>query len=209
MQTSSLPGHSPSRNGISRLVLVALAAAVLAVAGLVALHLTRNESKPTVVVTEVSRRDLALHDGRWYWAGSTNPYTGWVTDKSPDGTPLFRSAVSNGMLNGLSQGWYTNGQLQIQEFFKDNLSHGLRQKWYANGRLMSEATIVEGKLEGTFRRWHDNGQLAEQFEMKNDKPDGLARGFYPSGFPHFETEVRAGVVLARHTHQDGEQSVSE
>jgi antitoxin component YwqK of YwqJK toxin-antitoxin module len=209
MRTSSLTGHPPSRNGISPLVLVTLAVVVLGSAGLVVLHLTRNESKPAVVVAEVSRRDLALHDGRWYRVGGTNLYTGWMTDQYPDGTPLFRSAVSNGMFNGLSQGWYTNGQIQIQEFFQDNLSHGLRKKWYANGRLMSEATIVQGKLEGTFRRWHENGQLAEQIEMKDDKPDGLARAFYPSGFLHCETEVRAGVVVARHIHQDGEQSVSE
>ena len=209
MRTFSLPGHLPSRDGVSPLILVLLAVVLLGSAGLIVLHLTRHASKPTVVVTEVSRRDLTLHDGRWFRAGSTGPYTGWMTDQYPDGTSLFRSAVSNGMLNGLSQGWYTNGQLQIQEFFQNNLSHGLRQKWYSNGRLMSEATIVEGKLEGTFRRWHENGQLAEQIEMKNDKPDGLARAFYPSGFPHFETEVRAGVVVARHTHQDGERSVSE
>ena len=209
MVTSPFPGHPQSRHGISPLVLVTLAVVVLGSAGLVVLHLTRHESKPAVVVPEVSRRDLALHDGRWYRAGDTNMFTGWMTDQYADGRPLFRSAVSNGMLNGLSQGWYTNGQIQIKEFFQNNLSHGLRQKWYANGRMMSEGTIVEGKLEGTFRRWHENGQLAEQIEMKNDKPDGLARSFYPSGSLQFETEVRAGVVVARHTHSDGEQSVSE
>jgi len=209
MQTSSLPSQSRSPEGFSRLVLVTLAVVVLGGAGLVAFHLARPQPELAVVVPEVPRQELALQDGLWYRAGDTHSFTGWMTDCYPDGTPLFRSAVSNGMLNGLSQGWYTNGQMQIQESFKNNLSHGLRQKWHANGRLMSQATIVDGKLEGTFRRWHENGQLAEQIEMKNDKPDGLARAFYPSGFLQFETQVRAGVVLARDSHQDGEQRVPE
>src|SRR5215813_9609592 len=206
MRTVPAPSKEPSCRGFSRqALLVALALATLSGIGLLAWRPVRT--KPDPPPPEVLRRDLELHDGRWYRAGGTNPYTGWMTDEYPDGTPLFRSAVSNGMLNGLSQGWYTNGQIQIQEFFQNNLSHGLRQKWYANGRLMSEATIVEGKLEGTFRRWHETGHLAEQMDMKNDKPDGLARAFYPSGFLQFETRVREGVVLARDSHQDGEQSV--
>ena len=71
------------------------------------------------------------------------------------------------------------------------------------------AQASRGGSRGTFRRWHENGQLAEQIEMKNDKPDGVARAYYPSGFLQFETQVRAGVVVARHSHQDGEQRVPE
>ncbi len=208
MPPPSPPSQSPSRDGFSaRFVLIALAVIVLGGLGLVAWPLVRPHPKPAMVVPEAQRRDLVVRDGLWYRAPDTHPFTGWMTDYYPDGTPLFRSAVSNGMLNGLSQGWYTNGQMQIEESFKNNLSHGLRQKWHANGRLMSQATIVDGKLDGTFRRWYENGQLAEQIEMKNDKPDGLARAFYPSGFLRFETQVRAGVVLVRDSHQDGEQRV--
>src|SRR5258708_2534145 len=120
---------------------------------------------------EIPRRDLVQTDGRWYRSGETNPFTGWMVDSYPSGAPLSRSQMSNGLLNGVSEGWYTNGQMQVREHFKDNLSHGLREKWHENGSRLSQATIVEGKVTGAFQSWHENGQLAEQIDMKLGQAD--------------------------------------
>src|SRR5262245_17900698 len=99
MRPPSLPSQSPSRDGFSaRLVFRALALIVLGGLGLVAWPLLRPHPKPAVVVPETQRRDLVLRDGLWYRARDTHSFTGWMTDYYPDGTPLFRSAVSNGML---------------------------------------------------------------------------------------------------------------
>lgn len=151
------------------------------------------------------RTNLVLQAGSWHLPGQSNGFTGLLVDTYPDGVLKSRSAVSNGFLEGLSTGWHTNGQPQIEEHFRASLSEGLRVKWFPDGRKLSEANIVAGKLEGTFRRWHDNGQLAEQMEMKSGEPDGVAFAYYPSGFVKARTRVENGKVLDQKVWPDGEQ----
>jgi antitoxin component YwqK of YwqJK toxin-antitoxin module len=153
----------------------------------------------------VARTNLVFSDGRWYLPGGTNAFTGVMVEFHPDGMLCSRTAVSNGLLEGLSEGWYTNGQPQIRECYKASVADGLRQKWYSNGQLKSEATILQGKLEGTFRSWHENGQVAEIIELKAGQPDGEAWAFYSSGFARSRTALRAGQVLARESWEDGER----
>ena len=158
---------------------------------------------------EVDRTNLVLREGRWYQVGRTNPFAGWLLDHGPDGLLLARSAISNGVLHGLSEGWHTNGQTQIREHFRDNVSDGPREKWYANGQRQSVANIVHGRVDGTFQRWHENGQLAERIELKQGNPEGKAWAFYPSGYVRAETETHAGEVLRRIHWEDGEKKSTE
>ncbi len=158
-----------------------------------------------VLPTEVARHDLVQTDGHWYRVGEAKPFTGLMTDFYPGGGRLLLCQISNGLLNGVSETWYTNGQMQVREHFKNGISDGLREKWYENGARQSQATISEGKVVGTFRSWHDNGQLSEQIEMKLGQADGTAWAYYPSGFLKAETAVHDGQVLSRKIWKDGEQ----
>ena len=140
---------------------------------------------------------MVQNEGRWYAVGETNPYTGWMLDFYPGGATLSRCQLTHGRLNGLSETWYTNGQLHVREYFIDGVSHGHREKWHPNGARLSEATVVDGKVTGTFRSWYDNGQLCEQIELKLGRPNGTGFAYYPSGFLKAETSVRDGQVLDR------------
>ena len=188
--------------------LVLLVAAVFG-AGMLWVRVARRAADPlTAAARETPLHDLVQHDGRWYPPGQTNPFTGLMVDRDPNGALLSRCQVSNGLLNGVSECWYTNGQIQAREYFKDGVSNGQRQKWHENGRLLSQAQIAQGKVTGTFRSWHDNGQLSEQIEMKLGKADGIAWAYYPSGFIKAETTVRDGQVLDRKSWNDGERAAS-
>jgi antitoxin component YwqK of YwqJK toxin-antitoxin module len=129
----------------------------------------------------------------------------WRIERYPDGRIKSRSAVSNGVLEGLSEGWHTNGVKQVEEYFHAGVSHGRRVKWYESGRKCSEAAIVNGKIEGVFRRWHENGVLAEEIPMANNRPEGLSRAYYPSGCLKAEATLRDGKVVAQQFWKDGEQ----
>jgi hypothetical protein len=183
---------------------------LVAALGLIALGigvwvLTRARPQPkTVELPVAARSSLLFSDGRWYELPQTNLFTGWMVEYFPDGGQCFRAAVSNGLLNGVSEGWYTNGQIQIREFYKDSIADGPRQKWHENGQLKSEATIVAGQVEGEFQSWHENGQLAERIQMRHGVPDGEAWGFYASGFARAKTSAHAGQILAQTTWADGE-----
>lgn len=160
----------------------------------------------TVPASEARRGALMLRDGGLYRPGDTRPFSGVMTDFHAEGVLRSRSSVSNGLLEGVSEGWYTNGQVQVREHFRAGVSHGPRLKWHPNGRILSEATIVQGRIEGVFRRWHENGTLAEEIPMKAGQPHGLARSFFESGFEKAEARLSEGQVLEQHFWNDGEHA---
>jgi len=194
-------GSHPGRFGWFALVVLALVTVALIRRGS---HF-KTPASESAKIQEVDRTHLLFREGKWYQLPLTNLFTGWMLEHYPDGSLCSRSAVSNGLLNGVSEGFYTNGQLQIREFYRDSVADGSREKWYEDGRKKSEATIVSGRLEGTFRSWHENGQLAEQIEMKQGSPDGQAWAFYRSGYVKAETLVSSGKILAQTSWEDGER----
>ena len=164
----------------------------------------RHRPLPTTPLAEVHRKNLELRAGSWYAPGQTNGFTGFLFDTYDDGAMKSRSAVSNGWLHGLSQGWHTNGQQQVEEHFVAGTSHGLRTKWHPNGQRLSEVSIVSGKLQGTFRSWHENGERAEEVELKDGQPDGLSKAYFPSGFSKSQVTLRDGKVVDKKFWRDGD-----
>ena len=151
------------------------------------------------------RTNLVLQAGLWLLPGQTNTFTGLLLDTYEDGTRKSLTTVSNGLLHGVSQGWHTNGQQQVEEHYVAGTSHGLRTKWHPNGQKLSEVNIVDGKLEGTFRRWDEQGALTEEIEMKAGQPDGLSRAYYPSGSLKVEARLQQGRLIESQQWKDGEK----
>ena len=164
----------------------------------------RDMRTPVLTGFEVRRDALNLHDGKRYAKGSSEPFTGVMTEVYGNGVLQSRSVISNGLLEGLSEGWYTNGTKQVEELFRGGVSDGLRVKWYENGKKLSEAPIVAGKIEGVFKRWHDNGALAEEITLRNGTPDGLSRSYYPDGCRKAEAHLSNGTVVDQKSWTDGE-----
>ena len=154
-------------------------------------------------VLEVPRAQLVPQQGRLFRAGQSAPFTGWMSETYPSGAKQSRSQVVKGLLEGVSEGWHTNGQCAVKEHFHEGVSHGLRTKWYANGAKMSEVMIVRGKLHGTFRRWHENGTLAEQIEMRQGDAEGPSLAYYPSGFLKAQARLDHGKVCEQRFWPDG------
>jgi antitoxin component YwqK of YwqJK toxin-antitoxin module len=183
-----------------------LCIAVIALACLLFLAL-RSPKQHEPNTEEVPRELLALVEGRLHKTGVAEPFSGLMTESHTDGSLKSRSRVLNGLLDGLSEGWHSNGQLQIQEHFSAGISHGSRVKFHTNGIKMSDTTVVNGILQGPFRRWHENGTLAEEIHMRDGQPDGLALSFYPSGFLKAKATLQNGSMLENVFWGDGEQKL--
>ncbi|QBG47443.1 toxin-antitoxin system YwqK family antitoxin [Verrucomicrobia bacterium S94] len=106
-----------------------------------------------------------------------------------------RTEIVDGVPDGLSQGWFTNGQLQVAEYYTHGVSHGLRTQWYITGEKKSEAEIVRGQIHGRFRRWYKNGQLAEDAGFSNGIPHGISYAWYEDGAKKAEVLMENGVVV--------------
>jgi len=198
--------RSPTGSRRGLVLKLALVVAVIGCGGVLLWRFWLSPGAPQAV--EVSRADLTARGGRLYQAGQGQPFSGWLVERYPSGSIKSRSALVNGLLDGVSEGWRTNGQLQVREHFHRGLSHGLRTKWYANGNKLSEVTIVDGKLHGTFRRWHENGNLAEEIELRQGSPEGLSRAYYPSGCLKAEVRMENGKPVERKSWKDGELMAS-
>ncbi len=158
---------------------------------------------PVVTMAEVEQSS-----GRLVRKGTHEPFSGWVTEAYPGGQMRSRSFVSKGVLEGVSEGWHTNGVQQVRETFLKGLSHGTVTKWSPEGALLSEANTQAGVLEGRFRRWHSNGVLAEEMEMRRGQADGLARSWYPSGNLKAEVRLELGKVVTRNYFEDTQPTAS-
>ncbi len=188
----------PRRN--LRMVVAGLAV-LLAVMGLfVALLWPKAEVLPVELA-----KNLTLREGLLYGASTNLPFTGWMIERYDDATMKSRSMVRQGVLNGVSEGWFTNGVRQVEEHFVAGKSEGPVTKWYASGAKLSEGTARSGRLEGLFRRWHENGQLAEELSLVSGAPDGVAKSWFPSGSPKAEVTLSEGRVVTQRFWKDGEQ----
>jgi hypothetical protein len=153
---------------------------------------------------EAPAQELSLQGGKMVRKGETNAFSGIMTENYPDGSPKSRSYLVLGKLHGVSEGWYTNGQLQVHEEFVEGVSDGIRKKWYPDGTPLSIAPIVKGKIHGTFQRFHENGKVAEQIEMKEGEAEGQSYAFYPSGFLKAAVRLQNGKVVEEKRWKDGE-----
>ena len=171
-----------------------LAVVLLSLVGAISFA-TRPRLKPPAPLLEVRRQKLELRDGIWYVHGQTNGFTGILLDTYEEGALKSRSAISNGLLEGLSQGWWSNNVLQVTEYYSHGISHGQRTKYYSDGRKQSVATVVNGKLEGRFERWHENGNLAEQVNLKQGEPDGESVAYHPDGSLKARVHLAQGKIL--------------
>lgn len=204
-----MPPKTCLKSGSVRLKMVAMTALLFVVLGLAYLLFRSSPVTPTVKQPtgprEVARTNLVLTEGRWVEVGRTSAFNGLVVEHYPDGVLRSRSAVNNGHLHGLSEGFYTNAVRQVTEYFKDGVSDGLRTKWYANGAKQSEANIVDGKLHGAFRKWHENGTLSEQVEFKAGEPEGVSLAYFPSGYLKARVVLKDGKPIEQTFWKDGEK----
>jgi antitoxin component YwqK of YwqJK toxin-antitoxin module len=165
-----------------------LAAAVLTV-------ILKPWQRELVPAEQVSRNQLVLQQGRLMKTSQTNAFTGLMVEFYPDGTLQSRSAVSNGLLHGVSEGWHTNGVLAITEVFVSGKSHGTRTKWDAASNRIAETDIREGEIEGLHREWHTNGKPSMEVTMARGKAQGVARKWSLEGELAGQWVMSNGVVI--------------
>jgi len=186
----SQPGTGFLTMGRARWFLVSgfLAAAVLTV-------ILKPWQRELVPAEQVSRNQLVLQQGRLMKTSQTNAFTGLMVEFYPDGTLQSRSAVSNGLLHGVSEGWHTNGVLAITEVFVSGTSHGTRTKWDAASNRIAETDIREGEIEGLHREWHTNGKPSMEVTMARGKAQGVARKWSLEGQLAGQWVMSNGVVI--------------
>ena len=185
----------PSAPGGSRLRPVGMILGLLALI-LVGMWIGVSRRAPELVPSlERSRAELDLRSGRLYFQGQSNLFTGYLVERYPGGELQSRSAISNGLMQGVSEGWYTNGVLALRESFMEGKSHGMRTKWDMNSIRISETSIREGQVHGLHREWYTNGQIMLEVPMVDGKATGVARKWNSDASLAGQWTLSNGVVV--------------
>ena len=116
--------------------------------------------------------------------GSDTPYTGKVFGLDEKNGERFEFLFKDGKRDGLSIGWYGNGQKGLEGNFKDGKRDGLRTEWYENGQKKHEINYKDGKRDGLSIGWHENGQKLGEVNFKdNEFVVGSEKYFNSKGEP--------------------------
>ena len=179
-------------------------AIVAAAALVILLTLVYQRAHRPLPPIEVAGSKLVLRDGKLFLTNGNSAFTGLMIERFTNGLLKSRTGVVDGRLQGVSEGWHANGQLQVVEHFAAGVSDGLRIKFYPSGQKQSEGRIVAGQFDGAYRRWHTNGQLAEQIEFRRGRPEGESLAYFKTGHLKTRATLRSGAVVEHRSWKDGE-----
>lgn len=182
--------------------LAAITAALVAVllGALVGWRTAMQPARPS----EAALDALETRDGRLVWKGTTRRFDGRLVSHDADGRLRTASEVRDGQLHGLSEGWHTNGVLQIREPFVRGVADGVRTKWREDGTRESEASVRNGKIDGRFVRWNAAGTRTEEAYFQAGVPSGEARAWHPDGSLSSWCRLEQGRVVESKSWPPGE-----
>jgi len=64
----------------------------------------------------------------------------------------------NGVKDGISKGWYPNGNLKHTQTWKDGIQYGKDIWYYENGQMRDEGEFKDGKYHRMINRWTEDGR---------------------------------------------------
>ena len=64
----------------------------------------------------------------------------------------------NGVKDGISKGWYPNGNLKHTQTWKDGVQHGEDIWYHENGQMRDEGEFKDGKYHRMINRWTEDGR---------------------------------------------------
>jgi len=83
--------------------------------------------------------------------------------------------------NGIVKTYYTDGSVQSEISYVNDVIDGNAYWYYPNGQLKSEKNFDKGILNGWIKEYYESGLLKEEKFIKNGMRDGAHRAFYENG----------------------------
>lgn len=125
------------------------------------------------------RAYVGYRDSVWFKEGVRNGVSKvWNTE----GQLISDEYYLNGNKNGLSRTWHSNGTLASERHYKEGLSQGTTKLWSDKGVLLQVSRYdTLGQRDGFRESWYENGRLSERVHFHADELDGKSEYFYETG----------------------------
>lgn len=109
---------------------------------------------------------------RMTWGG--RPFTGIAIERFPDGAPRSETAFVDGVKEGVSRIWHSNGRLADEDRFWRGSRHGKGSGWTREGKLVREELCELGILvRATF--FTEDGSILRTWDVDPNDTLLLAR----------------------------------
>lgn len=81
------------------------------------------------------------------------------------------------------QGFYSNGQIAYEGYYKNGQKVGHFKSWSASGHQTADWTVLNGKEHGRIRCWYDDGTKKRETVLKQGVRNGFTEQWYENGKP--------------------------
>lgn len=118
---------------------------------------------------EIDRSKLQEKNGIFYEVNQQKPFTGKATYKYPDGELILEETYKDGQKDGPFKSYFENGQPEFEITYKDGKLNGPFKNYYNNGQPEFEMTYKDGQRDGLVKGYSENGKLKLEVLFKNGK----------------------------------------
>ena len=108
---------------------------------------------------DVQQENLRYKEGIAYMKGNSIPFTGQAISKK-NGRLII--SFNNGLREGKTERYWTNGRLRLREYYKLGKLDGLHEMFYANGQIQMKINYINGTIVDTAEWFHKNGTLSKK-----------------------------------------------
>ena len=115
-----------------------------------------------LILGEIAAQDVVLKDGKYYQSDG-KLYSGVYKEFGPSNFLVSENNISQGLFDGLSLFYYSNGTKKEQRSYKEGKKDGLWINWNEQGMKTAEARFHDGKKDGYWYIWDEKG--TKRYEM--------------------------------------------
>ncbi len=105
-------------------------------------------------------------------------------------------------LNGVIQTHHDNGQVRMEEHYKDGQLHGFSKTWHPNGKLALQVSYSEGHQTGEATEWSEEGVVIRRWNEETDSESVFSEEGVPVYIRKFD---KHGSGYERHWYPNGQR----
>ena len=131
------------------------------------------------LITNIGKMKNGLRTGTWlsyYESGQLHqksnyrrgiPYGPWIKYFQNGKISNIIRYNKMGQKHGRQEGYFKNGQLALEQTFKDGKEDGVFNIYYDDGSFSTTGSHKDGKADGVWKSYNQDGSLTENTTYKN------------------------------------------
>lgn len=141
------------------------------------LSITTKEYKkrPNELKRIPTTRTMENRDGVWYLINSDKPYSGPFIDYFYSGKKQGEGILEGGKVDGLRTIYREDGSKSFFRNYTNGVANGYSEEYFSNGKLKQKGTFKDGLDDGLWVDYYSTGAIKRQTFFKDTKPQ-FAKG---------------------------------